>query len=173
MILCVSCSKDDDNGDSKSTDSYFTYKNQKYVLSKGQLMYGFKESSSVYFHELTIYSSTINVLSGNFSGIGNWIALGFYSSSKTELPEGTYSISTTLRKAGYIDYAEINMGGDIQKVGDEDYVSEFAKLRSGSMSVTQSGGIYRIEFKGLGTDGNEIYATYTGKLGYYDASEGK
>lgn len=172
MIFCISCSKDDDD-DSKSTGSYFTYKKHKYELSKGQLTYCFKESSSVFFHEFTIYSSTIRQFSGNFSGVGDWIALGFYSSSKTELPEGTYRISTTLRKAGYIDYAEIDMQGDIQKVGDEDYEGEFASFRSGSMSVTKNGSVYRIEISGSDRDGNEIYATYIGKLDYFDDSEGE
>ena len=136
MSSFISCSKDDDN-DSKSTDSYFTYDGQKYALNKGYLEYEFQESSSVYFLELTICSSGITATSAIFTGIGDYICLGIYTSSKTELPTGTYHFSSTLRQAGYVEYGEIDMGVNIQEVGEDDYVGNYVPFASGTMhSIT-------------------------------------
>ena len=163
----ISCSKDDDN-DSKSTNSYFTYSGQKYALSKGYLVYYCQESSSVYCHELTICSSGITATSTNFMGIGDYVCLDIYTSSKTELPVGTYHFSSTITQAGYVAYGEIDMGVNIQEFGEDDNYVPFA---SGTMTVSKSGSVYTITVTGKDENSNEIYATYTGSLTYYDDSK--
>lgn len=173
-ISFVSCDKDDDDDDKKK--SQFTYENTEYDLDEGSLTYyGVWGTDSVdegYNFDIFLFSSGISFESDStgYIGVGNFIYFEMFSSSTTELVEGTYNFDADATYAPNTfdmgDFAiNFNMDtftGDLQE-----------SIAGGTVNIEKDGSDYKITVECTDSSDKTITGYFEGALTYEDQSNKK
>jgi len=158
-VAFVSCTND--NATKKNE---IVYNSTSYELSKGYLENEFQTATSpaTYYFVVVLNSSAVTYSgsTGKFSGTGNGIALGLYTSSSTDRLPGTYSFATSNALHTFdLGMILINFDWNTLKstaIGDQ--------ITSGTVKVKKSGTDYEITLDGMVTDGSNVTVYYKGSI---------
>lgn len=162
-LIFSGCKKDDDNS---SSQNYFKVGDTQYELSAATLL-GWEETNvkGVFDVDLALYSKDIKVTSPTVTtGEGNILYFQMYSSSLTDLPDGSYSYGLeSNQKAGVLWAADAMINYDFATEESDKNIS----LKSGTVTVSKSGSEYTINITATGASGETITGYYKGTLTKY------
>ena len=169
-----SCSKDDDNEQSKKNQ--FTVGSNNYELSKGILEYqGYNDYKKEYGYSIELLSSEVlfesrvnfnddNWPSFEFTGSGHWISIEFESTIKDNIT-GTYTDDyalyvTDFNFSNVIEH-EVNWELSEGIWSDDKIQLEIKEIGSNE---------YEISFSFIDDNGKSVNGYYKGTLEYFDHS---
>ena len=163
-FLCIACGTDDKNEDDITKTNHFLYEGKEYSLSKGFFDFSDEsELSGAFLVDLGLYSSGINYdsIEDEFSGKGDGIIFGFYSSAKNELNSGTYTFdSSESGEVNTFDTGAFIVGIDIEVENDD--IPESQYIISGTVKVNKTGEIYEFDMDCTLKNGKKVTGYYKG-----------
>jgi hypothetical protein len=165
LILCAGCKKDTREA---SNDNYIKYDGEKYPIDKGVLEnFGLYDDS--YNLDLSLYSNSVIPIEDEgeligANGTGNAIYFEMFSSSSTQLTNGSYYFSYS-EEAGTYDYGIVHVNYNFNT-----HVGEIAQyIESGTVTVAKIGDIYEITINCTDEDGKSVTGYYKGTLTWYNS----
>jgi hypothetical protein len=172
MIIFAGCKKDKKES---SFSNYVKYDSKMYPIDKGVLEnYGQWEEDGAYNLDLTLFSEGITLLEsgGEISGAtgkGHGIYLEMYTSSPSQLDNGTYEYDYWSEEAGTFDYGWVTINYDAA-IKDAEIDQD---IEGGTVTVTKTGDTYEITINCTDEDGKSVTGYYKGTLKYYDYDKKK
>ncbi len=165
-VLITGCSKPEE-------PNIFVYTVNEYPLFQGFIHnYGMPDGATGYNFDVTIHSSGVsyNRYLHEFQGVGHVVFFQMYSSSATELANGTYQFVTGESKApATFDIANFGMNLDF---GNE--TGTVVTAVSGVVKVSGSGDRRIFDFECMTSTGERITGHFSGWIPAYDMrDEGK
>jgi hypothetical protein len=166
-VAFVSCEKDDEDELDKNEG---VYDGENFELGSGILEYYglWNEDPATYNFDITLFSNDITFDSENyqFSGKGTILYFEMFSSSESELLDGTYTFDPNESgDANTFDMGEIYT--DFDMATETGTIKSF---KSGTVEIEKSGSTYKIKIDGKDNTDKTITASYEGTLAYEDWS---
>jgi len=147
---------------------HFRYTVNDYPLYQGFIHnYGMPEGATGYNFDVTIYSSGVsyNRDRHEFQGTGHILFFQMFSSSATELAEGTYQFSVEGTHGTPSTFNVANFGVDIDFSND---TGTFISAISGVVKVSGTGEYRTFDFTCMTGTGEKITGHYNGYIPAYD-----
>lgn len=154
----VSCSDDDDGGESNGTGNV-TYDGANFNLSQGFITdYG--EEDGLYNYDITLLSDDFNVdfADEEVVGTGEILYFELWTDQSSGLKNGTYVMSDTEIDLG-MTYAEFALNYNFD--ADDD---GFLEATDGEITVNRSGNTYTLDFDLTFENGKSLNGRYVGTL---------
>ena len=160
--VVTGCKKDDADS---SLKNYFKIGDTQYGLSAGAI-FGWEETSKkgTFYVDLALHSSGISYSGDQTIGKGDMLYFQMYSTSSTDLPDGTYSFASgSLMQAGTFFQADALISFDASTNNSEKEIA----FKTGTVTISKSGTDYIITISVTGTSGETITGYYKGTLTKY------
>lgn len=170
ITLLISCSSDDNLNSSLLGEGYFEYKGHEYPLKAGKLIEKNNYASGITEYYFELYSSefSINNPDDKFDIILNddlFYILGFELNSKNESKpkDGTYEYKPDLNYDYYC--SDFYVGYECnQRSSGAVFCDKFISVSKGWVHLTESNGVYDIEFEFPSLFGSDIKGSYKGRI---------
>jgi hypothetical protein len=165
-IMATSCTKEDNN---PSHDNFFQAGNESPVVLNLGLIEDYGTVTDAVRHMHTTFINQGYVLdtkTGDISGIGSLVNIGFYTDADGMIPTGTYIFSNSLTKlpftfdSGYIteNYNLSTLEGHLHQI------------TNGTIIVFHDGDTYDFTFDCDLNTGSQLTGTFKGTMEYFDVS---
>jgi hypothetical protein len=156
------CKKDDDD----SVKNYFKVGDTEYELSSATLV-SWDETNvkGVFDVDLILCSKNLEATGPDtYTGKGNALYFETYSSSRNDLPDGSYNYGLeSNQKAGAFWSADVKLNYDSSTEKSETHFM----LNAGTVTVKKSGSDYEINISCTGANGKAVTGYYKGSLTKY------
>jgi len=159
-LLIFACSSDDSNNNDNNNnpDNLLTVSGQQYPIAKGVLQFYGPDEDGTYENYLVFGESTLpdNIFIDEYTYQGYYIDIGYVSSDS----DGT-GVFTDV-------FGEYDLFYDSTNQDEENWIG-FGDVSS-TLSITNSGNIYTVEFNTVDENGNSVEVYYNGNINTYNGN---